>query len=122
MKTINESFADGITYFRRKQKLSVAEVENACGVSHGYIARVRNRTRTPSLEIVMQFARFFGVGIDELLNGGTDDVLLRYIPVIRCYECKFGHQTVLGDRESRYCEVLRQATHKHFYCGRGELK
>lgn len=122
MKTINEQFVDGITYFRKQQKLSIKEVEQACGVSHGYISRLRKHTRTPSFEIVMQFARYFGVGIDELLNGGKDDMLLRYIPVIRCFECKNGHQTVLGDRDSRYCEVLRQATHKNFYCGRGELK
>lgn len=121
MPNYSDKFVSGVNHFRKKLGISIQELEYACGVSHGYISRIRKGRRTPSLEIVGAFADYFHITVNELLNGG-EETLLRYVPVIRCYECKYGHQTVVGDSNSRYCEILTQATYKTFYCGRGELK
>ena len=36
--------------------------------------------------------------------------------IIRCADCKFGKQTVLGHKEHRYCDKYCMSHYKGFYC------
>ena len=59
---------DNIAYLLQKSGKKIGEVEEAAGVSVGYISRITKDTRAkPGLEFVKGIARFFHISMDQLM-------------------------------------------------------
>lgn len=60
---------DNIAFFIQEQGLKVGEVEEAIGVSQGYLSKLSKPSskQVPSLETVIRLAHLFGITLNELI-------------------------------------------------------
>lgn len=59
----------GLKIVRERAGRSRQEVADAVGVAQNSVYRWESGLRTPSIEYVVKLAKFFGVTVDELING-----------------------------------------------------
>ncbi len=53
---------------RRSQRLTLSEAASAVGLSSAYLSRLEKGQRQPSLGVLVQLARLYGVSVGELLG------------------------------------------------------
>ena len=80
---IRQRLADNITFLMKEQKRKVGDVENAVGISTGYLSKMlkKDTEAAPSTDIIWKLAKVLGVSTDLLIEGdfskATDN--LRYL-------------------------------------------
>jgi transcriptional regulator with XRE-family HTH domain len=60
-----------LTQYRQRQRLSITEVANQCGVDYMQISRYEKGKTLPSLDTAIRLARVLQVSLDELLTGNN---------------------------------------------------
>ena len=73
MKYNSIKFCNNINYLCEKKKITKAELEDAIGVSRGYLSRLNSKERVPGVDKVEEIAEYFKVSIDYLLHGDFND-------------------------------------------------
>ncbi len=68
-----ERFGEKLRALRTKQGLTLRELGAILEVSHGYVARLENGSKTPNIAMALKIANVFGVCMDTLVR---DEVAL----------------------------------------------
>lgn len=76
MNTIKEQLdvrrmVSNILFLAKKNNIRIMDIEDAAGVSRGYLSRIGNSGKTPSLDVAWKIAKFLNVPVQML----TDAVL-----------------------------------------------
>ena len=80
MEFNRKQLVENINNIIQQKKLKVGEVEQAIGISTGYISRLSKagNESIPATDVIWKLARHFGVSIDALISGdfseGTDNL------------------------------------------------
>lgn len=53
---------------RLEQSLSFRELENRCGVSHGYLALAERSNVQPTLLVIRRWAKGLGISLEEVVR------------------------------------------------------
>ncbi len=96
----NNVLVSNITYLTKSNGIRLGELERMLGVSAGYISRTvkENTSKKLSINVVWKMAKFFDVGIDDLVSrdfrtpSETADLLRQFI-------AKLSTQTMLDEIE-----------------------
>lgn len=67
-QTISARVCDDISYLLKLRNMNIQELEEAIGISKGYISRCANGKKLLSIDIVVNIANYFGVTVDDLIN------------------------------------------------------
>ena len=62
------TFANNLRELRKYKNMSQAALAEALGISRNKIASYESRNIEPKLQLIVQIARFFEIGIDDLLK------------------------------------------------------
>ena len=84
-------FINNIYILAKKQKIKIGELEAACGVSNGYLSRLRldERNTAPGADLLMKVADRLSVSVDSLLSfnyglaSEAEQKLLNYLEKLR---------------------------------------
>lgn len=61
---------------RRQKGLKQKEVAEAVGITTSYYGMIEQGVRTPTLEVAIKIANFFGVPVEEIFFDNTNNSLL----------------------------------------------
>lgn len=73
-------FGEKLCKLRNKRKLSQAQLARKLGLSASVIGYYETGERYPSLQVLIDISRFFGVSIDYML--GLSDVQTEFVDVL----------------------------------------
>lgn len=64
------SIGSNVQRLREERSMTQGELADAIKAHQTHISKIELNKRTPSMEMAQQLATFFGVSLDELINGG----------------------------------------------------
>lgn len=70
---VKEILATNITAYRKKMKMSRAELAERIGITMAAVGQYERGTRTPQIDIVSKLANVFNVPVDVLIGHGAKD-------------------------------------------------
>jgi len=67
-----------IYQFAREKNIRISDIEEAGGVSKGYLSRLKDEDgKVPSIDVVVAAAKLFGITVDTLINYSPDTMTER---------------------------------------------
>lgn len=69
MATIVAKISQSLIKIRKQNHLTQSEMAKELGISRFMISSYENEIRSPSVDILMQISKKYGVSVDDLLKG-----------------------------------------------------
>lgn len=68
------NFGDYLNYLRKKKGMTQAELANELGVTNKAVSKWETGEAMPETSLLVPLSKIFGVTVDELLNGGKENI------------------------------------------------